>query len=397
MTASVGAHRSFDDVAILERLRATPQLIERVRDATGPELAVQAELRREYPDELVRAALLLVELRRKARGKFGLAEQMWFDREGLEQATSEAVARHKARRFTGVGRPLLDLCCGIGADAIAFAADGNVRAIDLRESACRMTEWNAQAYGVSDRVTTQLADVEAVELGESVIHIDPDRRPAGRRSLKIEEHRPSLAFLQSLTERSPGGAIKLSPASNFGGKFPDCEVELVSLDGECKEAIVWFGALRTDAQWRATVVPSGETLTGDPWRARAEVSGIKKLLLDPDPAVVRAGLVDVLAEKMGWARLDAAEEYLTAEHRPASPFVQVFEVLADLPNNNREIRSWFRAADCGQLEVKCRRIPVVPEKVRQHLNLSGTRPLVLIFARIGGRARAVVCRRVVSM
>jgi predicted RNA methylase len=394
MTARDGTARSFDDVAVFERLRAMPQLIERVRTTTGPELAVQAELRREYPEDLVRAALLLEELRNKARAKFRMADQMWFDREGLEQATSEPVARHKARRFAAVARPVLDLCCGIGADSIALADGGDVRAVDLRESACRMTEWNAEAYGVRDRVTTEVADVESLPLGESVIHIDPDRRPAGRRSLKIEEHRPSLPFLQALTERASGGAIKLSPASNFGGKFPGCEIELVSFDGECKEAVVWFGALRTDTEWRATVLPSGDSLTGDPWTARSEVSNLQRFLLDPDPAVVRAGLVDVLAEQSGWSRLDPAEEYLTAEHSPDSPFVQTFEVLADLSNNNREIRAWFRTADCGQLEVKCRRIPVSPEKVRQHLDLSGTAALVLVFARIGGRARAVACRRV---
>jgi hypothetical protein len=119
-------------------------------------------------------------------------------------------------------------------------------------------------------------------------------------------------------------------------------------------------------------------------------------LFDPDPAVVRAGLVDVLAEANQLLRLDPAEEYLTADNPVQTPFAQMFEVIEDLSNNDREIRNWFRRADCGQVEIKCRRIPVSADKVRQKLPLSGSLPLVLIFARIAGRARAVVCRRVGS-
>jgi hypothetical protein len=123
-------------------------------------------------------------------------------------------------------------------------------------------------------------------------------------------------------------------------------------------------------------------------------SPLGKYLFDPDPSVVRAGLVDVLCEKTGLARLDREEEYLTGDEPIRSPFVQAFEVVAELSNNEREIRNWFRQGDCGQVEIKCRRIPVVPEKVRKHLPLEGTQALVLIFARIAGKSHAVVCRRI---
>jgi hypothetical protein len=383
----------LDDASLLERLRSTPQLFERLRGMQGSELSIQQKLRREFADELVRAALLLEELRRRARSKFSRADSMWFDRAGLEQATSEVVSRHKAARFRDAASPVLDLCCGIGGDAIALADGAAVIAVDRKPGACLATRWNAEVYGVADRIETRAEDVTAVPVEGRLLHIDPDRRPQGRRSVRIEDHVPGLEFLQQLTAHPAGGAIKLSPASNFGGKFPGCEIELVSVDGECKEAVVWFGGLRSEADWRATVLPTGATLSGDPWEARAAQTGLGRYFYDPDPAVVRAGLVDVLAEELQLSRLDAAEEYLTSDALVASPFVQAFEVLAELSNNEREIRAWFRQGDCRQLEVKCRRVPVVPEKVRHRLPLDGSRALVLAFARIGGRARAVVCRR----
>jgi hypothetical protein len=91
--------------------------------------------------------------------------------------------------------------------------------------------------------------------------------------------------------------------------------------------------------------------------------------------------------------LDDEEEYLTADQALHSPFARPFQVLAQLSNNDREIRSYFRGSGVGQLEIKCRRIPVVAEAVRRKLPLTGDDSAVLIFARISGRARAVVCRR----
>ena len=44
----------------------------------------------------------------------------------------------------------------------------------------------------------------------------------------------------------------------------DTEIELVSVSGECREATVWFGELKGDAPYRATVLPGGESIAGDP-------------------------------------------------------------------------------------------------------------------------------------
>src|SRR5690606_29972788 len=134
-----------------------------------------------------------------------------------------------------------------------------------------MTAWNAEVYGVANKVTTRVADVEQQPGTSPLVHIDPDRRAGAKRSVRIEDYRPSQAFLETLIESRSGGAIKLSPASNFGGKFPECEIELISLNGECKEATVWFGRLAHDEPRRATVLPSGDTLAADPLSERAPI------------------------------------------------------------------------------------------------------------------------------
>jgi len=392
-----------DSVELLRVLHATPELLERLQSETGSSLAIQKRLRDEFPADLVRAALTLRDLRKRAidSGRFTHGEQMWFDAKGLEQASAEAVASHKAARFGALRgdserEPLVaDFCCGIGADSIALARSGcRVQAVDLAPTCCQFVEWNAEAYGVANRISVTCGDVLQIETQAEFLHIDPDRRPAGRkRVLRVEDCLPGLDDLQRLMEKFRGGAIKLSPASNFGGKFPGCEIELVSLDGECREATVWFGELAGAESCRATVLPSGATIAADPLSAWTNVGELGEWIYDPDPAVVRSGLVDVVAEQLGLRRLDDTEEYLTGDTLVESPFVRPFRVLESAPNNQKELRRAVRRSGFGQAEIKCRHIPIDAEAVRRKLPLVGSEPGVVVFARQSGKATAIVCRR----
>lgn len=374
-------------------LRARPEILVAADSGSGTELAVQTRLRKEFPEELVRLAVAIRQLRRRAEGKFSRADRMWFDRVGLEQSTAEAVAKHKAKRFPA-GAAVWDLCCGIGSDTCALAELSRVTAVDHRPVACLRTWWNADVYQVEQNLETRCADVTALALGHDWIHIDPDRRIAGgARANRVEDYVPGLDFLRRLMDSSQGGAIKVGPASNFGGKFPGTEIELISLHGECKEATVWFGGLAGSDLFRATVLPSGETLAGHPLSAAAPVTPLQTYLYDPDPAVVRAGLVDLCAERLGLKRLDSAEEYLTGETRVDSPFVTPFEVLAEFPNNERALRRHLQDAAYGAYEIKCRHLPVQAETLRRKLPTKGHETATIFLARVAGQARWILARR----
>ena len=234
-------HPRFDAWQALWALRDAPDLIAEVSSANlADSLLLQNRLRQIWPAELVRDACALVDARRRARDKFSRADDLWLDRKGLEQATAEAVARHKALRFP---EAVLDLCSGIGGDALALAARVPVEAVDLDPCAGQRLEWNAEVYGVASQVEARCADVTQCELDGRWLHLDPDRRTSGRKAVRLEDYVPGPDFLLAAMSRARGGAIKLSPAANFVGRFPDAEIELISLDGECKEATVWFGEL----------------------------------------------------------------------------------------------------------------------------------------------------------
>jgi hypothetical protein len=379
LTTAAGS-RLIAEIALVRSIR--PSDIARFRQWAAP--------------EMVSAAIRLSEARTKATAKFEHGHQMWVEPIGIEQATSEPVARHKAARFTA---PLVvDLCAGIGGDAIALAARSLVLAVDLDQGMCRRLRHNASVYQVSDRIlpVRSRAETFAIPTG-AWLHLDPDRRTVrSRRARSLVDYAPGPEFWKSVVSRMPAGAIKLGPASDFERHFGNSnhEIELVSYRGECKEATVWFGKLVT-CRRRATRLPENVTWTDrdGPKSASAPVSSLHSLIYDPDPALVRARLLDGFAQAHGLARLADGVDYLTGDHMLLSPFVQPFHVLDVSPLDQKQLKRLLTRNRIGTLEIKVRGLNVAPETLRRQLDLSGDRTATLLLVGGTGPARAVLAQR----
>jgi SAM-dependent methyltransferase len=387
------------DVDVEESVLTTEwgrQLLDVVAGTPTPLPSDLARWRKHAPPAAVAAALRLVANRRRGAAKFARAERMWFDARGLEQATSEAVARHKARRFAAPR--VVDLCCGIGGDTLALAAATTVLAVDADEGMCRRCRWNARAYDVAGRVDLVRARAERIAVPPgSLVHVDPDRRSRdGPRAQKVRDYAPGLDFLHDLTSRATGGAIKLGPASDFDAHFAAAgrEIELISLDGECKEATVWFGSLAT-CRRRATRLPGGATWTDrdGPTTPTVPITGPRGWLFDPDPALIRSGLLDGFARVHGLGRCAEGIDYLTAPTAADSPFLAAFEVAEVLPLDVKILKREVRVRDLGPLEIKARGVAVRPEALRAQLRPTGTYPATLILIGGPGASVAVLAHR----
>ncbi len=352
--------------------------------------------RRDQPREVVEAALRLALARRRGASKFARASEMWLDPIGLEQATSETVARHKARRFAGEN--VVDLCSGIGGDTLALAAESMVTCVDADEGMCRRVAWNARVYEVGEHITVVQGQVEETCIPEGVlVHIDPDRRAgSAKRARTLSEYVPGLGFLISLFRNTRGGAIKLSPASDFATHFGDqpVEMELISLGGECKEATIWYGDLVT-CRKRATALPSRVTWTDRDHALTDSVacSDVLRWVFDPDPALIRAGLVDSFAMVHSLARVAPGIDYLTGPECLATPFLSAFEVAETLPLDLKRLKRFLVQEQIGPLEIKVRGLDLRPEALRAQLRLAGNRPATLLLVGGRGPSRAIVALR----
>lgn len=385
------------EVRVLQMLQSAPELLEMVTASTEKETTLQERLREQYLPELVRAALRLRDVRRRAAARLPQGDQLWLTGRSYEQATAVEVARHKAGRFP-VGEAMSDLCCGIGIDTWALLARGPVHAVDNDPAMLLRNEWNQQIWyphGLPHPLSVQQADVSKLDIPNCPVHVDPDRRAGRDRPTKrLELYQPDLTWMERLIETAPGGAIKIGPASNFVQKFANCEIELVSLDGECREATVWFGSLAGEKRFRATSLPTGETITGDPLEAWCPESDVGRYLFDPDPAVVRSGLLDAVGELHSLQRLDSADEYLTGDEVPATAFVKAFRVEAVMGNNPKELKRYLRQKPGSHYEIKCRHLKVDANQLQKKLPRGDGDPRVVFFVRVSGKAKVVVCERI---
>ncbi len=373
-----------------------------------------------------RAALILdqVELRARARAKFAHAERMFFTRVGLEQASDEWVAGYKACRFPSQ-QPVADLGCGLGGDLSALAHRGpalgierdelvallaveNVRAAGVAHCCLERVPWAEGAPGISrfkerPGATVVVADATNAPLAElAAWHIDPDRRPQGRRTTRLDRHEPNLPTIERMRTVNPHAAIKLAPAC----RPPDAwrhqaELEWISRDRQCRQLVAWFGRLAEHPGLRrATVLESHApkassrcSVVGDAAVQPLVADRLGRYVFDPDPAVVAAGLVGVVAAQHALSAIAAHAAYLTGDRPAIDAALACFEVTDVLPFDLKRLKSVFRARGIGRLEIKKRGVAEDPDSLRRRLGLRGDRAAVLILARVGRSVTAVVARR----
>jgi hypothetical protein len=361
-------------------------------------LRLATALRERYPADLVAAALTQAELRRAAHAKFSRAEQMFFTRAGLEQASSEAMSRHRTARFADRLR-LADLCTGIGGDLISLAAERDVRAVDIDPVHLRMAVLNAEAYGVADRVTTVLGDVRTAELsGVDGTFVDPARRTTTGR-MRTGDSEPPLAWCLALADTVPAVAIKLAPGLDRAAVPDGWELEFVAERRELKEAVAWSPALATTAR-RATVLPGGDTLTPDGNTLTPDGGGPVAIaapgafLLDPNPAVTRAGLVEELARATGTWKIDEQIAFLCADEPVRTPFARTLRVVESAPWQEKQLARRLKELGIGAVDVRRRGLAGNVEQLQQRLKLKDGRKATLAMTRHQGRPWALICEDV---
>lgn len=343
--------------------------------------------------DVVRAALETALLRRKARSKFTRADVMYFTREALEQATSEVIARYRARRFVGC-EVVGDLCCGIGGDALALAQVSRIVAVDLDPLRLAMTVENVAAYGLRDRLEPRCVDLKQCEPPDATaLFVDPSRRPGGKRTISLHDGEPPLEVIRSWLPRRPAIAVKVAPGVSWTELAAlNGEAEFISLEGELKECVLWFGPLRTAAR-RATVLPGDSTLAAESPAPAAPPGPPLEYLYDPDPAVVRAGLVTDLAVQLDARPLDASIAFLTAPKRHATPFATVYRIEDAMPFHLKRLRARLRELRVGRTTILKRGSAVDVTQLQWQLRLEGPEARVLVLTRVEGQPFVLIGQR----
>jgi SAM-dependent methyltransferase len=354
-------------------------------------------LRRHLPPDRAAALVETARLRQHAAAKFPqTAGRMFFSRPALEQASPAAVSAHTACRFAGQGW-VADLGCGLGGDSLALAAAGpHILAVDTDPLALTLVQANAGALAPPGRLHFILADATRPAWRLPAAWADPGRRTGAGRVFAPEQLQPPLSALLALRDATPHLGIKLMPGLPHAVIPPEAEAEWISLAGELKEAVLWFGDLARAPGRRATLLPAGVEITASGARAAVQPPG--GWLYEPDPAVIRAGAVGDLAVQLGLWQIDPDIAYLTGDALLPTPFARAWRILEHFPFDLKALNRRLRALDGQVVAVKKRGSPIDPEAFRRRLfSQAGGHPRVVVITRLAGKPWVVICEDVRNM
>lgn len=406
---------TLDDIRYLQSA-AGERLLERLRtedlsDANA--LALMTKLRKDYGLREASAAVEMARLRLKAVDKFGDdTSKMFFTRAALEQASDPLIRQYRAEKSMH-SSTVIDACCSIGTDALAFAAaysmrGGGVLGLDIDPVRIEMARHNAAQLGAPARfeVSDVTTDARLHQLDEDdLIFFDPARRTdTGKRIYDVEAYQPPLStlngWLNSATERLWIEA-KLSPGVDIDQveRYP-AYLTFYSVDGDLKEAGL---SVSTEMDGggeffrEAILFANGRVHT---WNAGAWDDSlwrpiVRSYLCEPDPALIRAGYVQDIAAKYGGVMLDETIAYFACEMLPTDPKLRVWakawRVRAWMPFNVKRIREYMRQHKIGGVTVKKRGTAVTPEIIIPQLKLKGDNRATLILTRDRGQQIAIIC------
>jgi hypothetical protein len=422
------ANRAGDaEVIRWQTVAANLDLLEAVRAAVALEAvspAVVDRLRKRWDAADVAIALILVEARSRARGKFADADRLLCDRQAVEQASGERVAAWKARRFGRALEPssgladshssqgpvsaVWDLCCGMGGDAMALAAIAPARmeviAVDRSPLRAWMAATNARCRG---RVADVTALLEAGVLAGALLHCDPARRDEARGGRTLTPiHEPSLEQCVAIARQAAGAALKLGPGLDPGLLPEDAELEWISDQGTLVQLVAWWGRLRewTDANevsaWRrATLVGGARSSTNlaidsdviticGPVEDVPRADRFARTLAVPDPALERSRLLGHFARCHGLAEPASGLGVLTADTIEASPWLERATVLAEVPFDEQAVISELGRRGAKRARVRTRGGVADADRWTKLIakGLAGARPA----ERAGGTPRGAV-------
>jgi hypothetical protein len=399
-------------------------LLNELAENTAPLHTLIATLRSQHSATRTHLLVEQAELRRRATAKFTHPEEMFFTRVGLEQSTDEWIAAYKANRLyvaaslrsqirrgedannppnklrLSVDSPskILDLCCGIGGDLIALATTSHTIGFDRDPIAAHFAQLNAKTEVRPDDVTTiDLTDCDAW-------HIDPDRRPTGKRTTSLDHCAPDRAAIEQMLARNPNAAIKLAPATKLPSEWLErCELEWISRDGECKQLVAWHGTLAlTPNQHRAAIIRSSpmacglapRTIIGQPNHPLPIAKAPAQFIFDVDPAVLAAHLTGTLASEHQLSALGPTPTYLTGPNPIKDDALHCFEVREILPFRPRDLAAYLRQRNIGKLEIKKRGVDITPETLRRNLKLHGPNTATLLLCKVATRPTAILAKRI---
>lgn len=304
----------------------------------------------------------------------------------FEQASSEACAAHKLLE----GDTVLDLTCGLGADALFLSRRfRRVVTLERNEMLARVAAENFSRMGVANVDVVNASAEEYLRrdgLRFDWIYADPDRRSdKGRKLVRLEDCSPDIVALKPRLKQVSGRlCVKNSPLFDVGETFRlfgPCRTEVVSLHDECKEVVVYADG--TGPLLTAVALGLGE-FSCPPAEARATPCdkpfdpAAYRWLLIPDVALQKARLTPTYLQ--GRADIWSPNGYGFAAEKSEDTLGRWLEIERIEPYNPKQLK---RELSGSRLTILKQDFPLTAAEIAARLGIREGGERRIAFTKIG--------------
>jgi len=341
---------------------------------------------------LIAIALTQAKLRKRAEAKFGeFAQRMFFTEDALEQASRLQIAALHANRFKQANiTQIADLGCGIGAESLAFASlDLKVSAYEIDEVTSAIAAYNLAIF---ENVEVKNEDVTKLDLTkQEALFFDPARRNSKARLFNPQDFAPNFTWVIEQAKQKPSG-IKLGPGHPHNQIPEEAEAQWVSVEGDLVELSLWFNETKRPEVKRSALLITKDAkheLKTNEKEEPAPTGELGQYIHEPDNAVIRSHLINLLAEQTNTHTIDPNIAYLSSNEPQSSPWLKSYKVIKELPFDRKQLKAHIKQNDIGTLEIKKRGADITPEALRKELSPKGPNKATLIITRIGDAHKAL--------
>ena len=316
----------------------------------------------------------------------------------FEQSSSELTASHKGYS----GSLCVDMTCGLGVDSLAFS--GRFREVITIERDPALAYLAQRNFGLLGAQNIRVVNMAAEDfiasnptLKADLIYADPDRRSdSGRKLVRLEECAPDvtemLPRLRGMTGRI---AVKLSPLFDVDEAFrvfgDGTRVEVVSLDGECKEVIAETGPDVSGHTIAATVIGFGTVeYSRDEPHTPAVVPSPEgfRFLVIPDVALAKARIAAQYFTDAGFS-IESDISYAFGNALPGKIPGRAYIITAAYPYSPKKLKKVLKEAGISRADILKHDFPLPAEDIARQLGIAQGGAEKIAFTRGGGALWAI--------
>ena len=310
----------------------------------------------------------------------------------MEQCSSEATAKYKAKVLDPSPSTVIDLTGGFGVD-FSYMARGFQKAVyvERQPHLCEAARHNFQLLGLENAEVVCGDGVEYLKNLPSPFHppspltiyLDPARRDEnGKKTYAISDCTPDVVALKDLLLEKAGRVmIKLSPMLDWHKAVDDLgevvEVHIVSVDNECKELLLVLAKnpaaplrvvcanIRHDTETELfEFFPSNDNLSIPLFPALRE----RDFLYEPNASIMKAGCFAEVAHRFGVQPTGSNSHlFLSPQFIPDFPG-RKFQIEQVTSMNKKELKHVIGGLTKANITV--RNFPLSVAELRKRLKLA---------------------------